>query len=208
MGTRDFPDQIAQTLFGKTRMAILSLLYGHADESFYLREIVRLTGLGLGAVQRELGLLVGAGILVRTVRGRQVYFQADQQSPVYEEIKGLISKTAGVGDVLRSALRPFQDRIELAFVHGSTALGIERRGSDIDILIVGEAQFSEIVEALGPAQERLCREVNPTVYPVKEFKAKLAAGHHFLKSVTKNPKLFVLGDENVLKRLATKRLAG
>ena len=39
-------------MFGKTRQAVLSLLYGHADESFYLRQIVRVAGGGMGAVQR------------------------------------------------------------------------------------------------------------------------------------------------------------
>lgn len=48
---------LSSILFTKTRRALLSLLYGHADESFYLRQIVRITGAGLGPVQRELKLL-------------------------------------------------------------------------------------------------------------------------------------------------------
>jgi hypothetical protein len=41
---------LSSILFGKTRRAILSLLYGHPDESYYLRQIVRTTGFGLGPV--------------------------------------------------------------------------------------------------------------------------------------------------------------
>src|SRR2546427_9662934 len=82
-------------LFGRTRRRLLALLLGHADERFYLRQIVRLSGAAQGAVQRELHLLTGAGILRRTVEGRQVYFQVNRESPIYPELRALLSKTAG-----------------------------------------------------------------------------------------------------------------
>ena len=59
------------TLFGKTRRAVLSLLYGRTDEAFYIRYILRVANAGHGAVQRELKQLTDAGIICRTVQGRQ-----------------------------------------------------------------------------------------------------------------------------------------
>jgi len=53
---------LGTTLFGKTRRAVLTLLYSHPDESFYLRQIARTTGAGMGALQRELKQLAEAGI--------------------------------------------------------------------------------------------------------------------------------------------------
>ncbi len=88
-------NEISGVLFGKTRRAVLSLLYTHTDEPFYLREIVRNAGGGLGAVQRELKQLSETGIIQRMVRGHQVYYQANSQCLVFEEIKGLIVKTVG-----------------------------------------------------------------------------------------------------------------
>lgn len=85
----------AKNLFGKTRQAILSLLYGHPEESFYLRQISRITGSGVGSVQRELKKLSDAGIIRRTFSGRHVYFQANQESPVFEGLKNLISPSGG-----------------------------------------------------------------------------------------------------------------
>ncbi|MGB9006568.1 MAG: nucleotidyltransferase domain-containing protein, partial [Candidatus Aminicenantales bacterium] len=79
------------TLFGKVRRAILSVLLGHADEAFYLRQIVRTTGFGLGPVQRELKLLTDSGIIRRTVRGRQVYFQANPECLIFHEIKNVVA---------------------------------------------------------------------------------------------------------------------
>jgi len=100
MGTITINDHLTETLLGKTRRAILSVLYGHADEQFYLRQLVRVTGSGTGAVQRELKALAEAGIIIRTKQGKQVYYQANDRSAVYPELKSLIMKTAGMGDAL------------------------------------------------------------------------------------------------------------
>ena len=200
MGTQP-SDRIGEVLFGRTRRAVLALLYGHADEEFYLRQIIRTAGVGQGSMQRELKMLVGSGLVLRRALGRQVYFKANPDSPVYKELRGLLLKTAGVADVLRAALAPLAVRIEVAFVYGSIARGDERRASDVDIMVLGEASFAEVSQALGPAQQRLGREVNPTVYSPAEYKKKLAAGHHFLRSVTERDKVFLLGDEHDIRRL-------
>jgi predicted nucleotidyltransferase len=198
---------LAATLFGKARRAILSLLYGHADESFYLRQIARTTGVGLGPIQRELKQLTDAGIIQRSVRGRQVYYQANSKSPVFTELKSLITKTAGVSDTLRNILTPLIDRLNIVLIYGSIASGKETRDSDIDLLIIGKVTFAEVVAELQLAQEQLGREINPTVYPVDEFTAKLAENHHFLRDVLGGPRIFLIGDENELKRMVEERLA-
>ncbi len=207
MSTKDEDTAISATLFGKTRRAVLSLLYGHADSAFYLRQIVRAAGGSVGAVQREVKRLSEAGIIRRMARGRQVYYQANPESPVFAELKGLVIKTAGVGDVLRGALALLADRIRVAFIYGSLARGEEREGSDVDLLVVGEVTFAEVVSALSGAQEKLGREVNPTVYPPAEFRSKLLTGHHFLKAVIKEKRILLIGDERELARVAEERLA-
>ena len=197
-------DSLSKALFGKTRQAVMSLLYGHADEAYYLRQIARATGISLGPVQRELKQLSDAGIINRTVQGHQVYFQANQDCPIFTELKGLLTKTAGVGDVLRSALTSLSNRIDLAFVYGSVARGNEGRQSDIDLLVVGSIEFADIVSALQGAQKMLEREINPTVYPPVEFASKLKSGDHFLKDVSKNTKFFIIGSDHDFKKLAEK----
>jgi predicted nucleotidyltransferase/DNA-binding transcriptional ArsR family regulator len=200
-------NSLSATLFSKTRCAVLSLLYGHIDESFYLRQIVRAAGVGLGAVQREVKQLSEAGIIRRMVRGRQVYYQANPKCPVFKELKSLVVKTAGVRDVLRASLDPVAGHINVAFIYGSFARGEEHRESDVDMLIIGDVTFSEVVSVLDKAQATLGREVNPTVYPLTEFRSKLKEGHHFLKTVLKEAKIFIVGDEHELARLAKERLA-
>jgi len=207
MNTSKGNKNLSSILFGKARRAVLSLLYGHSDESFYLRQIVRATGVGLGPVQRELKQLTDVGIIRRSVQGRQVYYRANPDSPIFKELKSLITKTAGVAETVQSALAPIADRISVALVYGSIAKGEENQRSDIDLLVVGDVAFAEVVKALRNAQETLGREINPTVYPIEEFRSRIAEEHYFIQNVLSGPKIFVVGDEHELKRLAREGLA-
>ena len=201
MGTVQRKNDIGATLFGKARRGILSLLYGHADEEYYLRQIVRTTSIGIGPVQRELKLLTDSGIIQRRVQGRQVYYQANRKSPVYNELHGLIVKTTGVADVLRSALAPSAVRIKVAFIFGSIAIGNEDKASDIDVIVVGDVSFGDVVSLLSTAEEKLGREINSVVYPIAEFTQKVRDDHHFVKTVIEDEKIFLVGDEGELARL-------
>ena len=100
--------ELSAALFGQTRRAILALLYGHPDQAYYLRQLVRSAGLGLGAAQREVKRLSDAGIIRRTVSGHQVFYQANPDCPIFGELKSLMVKTTGVADVLQAALAPWR----------------------------------------------------------------------------------------------------
>jgi len=197
---------VGAILFGKTRRRVLGLLFGHPDEAFYTREILRRTRGAPGAIQRELELLVGGHLLLRTVRGRQVYFQANRASPIFPELQGLVIKTFGIVELLRDALAPLAGKIEIAFVFGSAARGELGRTSDVDLLVVGSASFADVVEVTRTAQQRIGRDVNPTVYTEAEIRRKLAAGHHFLQAVLREPRLDVIGGSSELDRLGAQRL--
>ena len=186
---------------------MLSLLYGHPTETFYLREIARISGTGLGAAQREMGQLTAAGIVARRVSGRQVYFQANQKSPIFADLRNIVTKTFGVADLLRSALDGLASRVRVSFVYGSVARGKEGESSDVGVMVIGDVTFSEIVSALAPCQEKLGREVNPTVYPVQEFRSRLSQDHPFLREVLRQTKVFLIGNQRELSKLAKERLA-
>ena len=207
MSTQRPPRAVADLLFGQTRRSVLSLLYGHADEEFYLRQIARRVGTSVGAVQREVRQLSDAALITRSVQGNQVLYQANSKSPIFSELKSLITKTAGVHDVIREALLPLYDRIRSAFIYGSVARQEENATSDVDLMVIGKAGFGEIVSCLQAAQRVLSREVNPTVYSMAEFQRKLQRGNHFLTRVLEGQKLFVLGDERELAGMVAKRLA-
>jgi len=206
MGTTS--ENVSSILFGKVRSSVLALLFCRSDESFYFREIERFIGMGRGAVQRELENLVNAGLVIRRKQGNQVYYQANLKSAIFSELKSLMIKTAGVSGVLREALMPLEERITTAFIYGSFAKGTETADSDVDVLVIGDVKFSEVVDRLGAVQEPLGREVNPSVYPADEFITKVSEGQHFVTSLIDAPKIFLIGDEDVFAGLVEKRLAG
>ncbi len=204
METLSAPDRIARLLFGGVRRQVLSLVMGRPDERFYLREIVRVVGAGSGAVQRELAQLVEAELLCREVSGRQVYFSANRESLIYEELRAIVEKTAGVADVLRTCMAPLQRtaRIEVAFVYGSVARGAQRSKSDVDVMVIGDVTMAQVVPTLRDAERVLRREVNATVFPRDEWRAKVANPSAFLRRVLDAPRIFITGGEHELERLA------
>jgi len=181
---------------------VLGWLFTHPDERYFVRQLTTLLGEDSTNVSRELARLEKTGVLVLAKEGKQKYYQANRESPLFNELHGLIVKTVGVVDVLRSALAPAMEQIKVAFVFGSIASGGERRTSDIDMMVVGRISFEDVVSLLSPAEEKLGREVNPVVYPITEFKQKVKEDHHFVKTVLEGKKIFLIGDEGELARLA------
>ncbi len=199
---------VGAALFGRTRQAVLRMLFCNPGQRFYQRLIIRTAGLGSGTVQRELEELTRAAILTRTVEGHQVYYQANRACPVYEHLRGLIRNTFGVAQVLQSALSSIAKNIRFAFVYGSVADGTEGPESDIDLMILSDRlSLEKVVDALSYAQCELQREVNPSLYGIEEFYRKIAQGHHFVSSILDVPKIFLIGEEIEFKRLAEERLA-
>jgi len=193
--------------FGQTRGGVLALLYGHPDQTFFVREISRHVGTSAGAVQRELATLSQHGLVDRRASGRQVYFKANCNHPVFAEIHSLVAKTVGAFQLLGSALAPLATRVSLAFVYGSMARQDEKAGSDVDLMIVGDLTLDEVLAQLAPVERAIGRDINPTVYSVDEFKRKLKGGNHFLQSVLQGDKVVLIGDEDEFREMGGVRLA-
>jgi predicted nucleotidyltransferase len=198
---------LASLLFGAYRRDVLALLFLHPEASLHVRKIARIIGKVPGTLLRELNLLAEAGLLIRKPLGNQVHFQANPACPIYEDLRAILKKTTAMADVLRDPLEPLADRIVVAFVYGSVARGDERPGSDLDVMIVGEVGFADMVSALSTAQEYLRREINPNVYATAEFRAKIAAGDSFLGRVLADKKIFLIGNEDDLRQFAAHRKA-
>lgn len=206
MRTEPFAD-LGTLFFGAYRRQVLALLLLHPEESFHLRELARVTNTQPGTLRRELTQLAEAGVLSRERVGNLVRYKANPDCPIYDELRGILKKTAGVVDVLRDSLAPLADKIAVAFVYGSVASGVERRSSDIDVMVVGTATFEEVVRALHRSQVQLRREINPNVFGPAEFRKKAKEKGTFLFRVLKEPKLFILGKEDDLRKSGSYRKA-
>lgn len=196
---------IAEYLLGPARTRVLATLFLHPERALHVRELARLAGVSPGSLHRELRGLSDAGLLVRNEVGRQVHYRANDGSPVFDEIAGLLRKTAGIADVLRDAISALGDAVTLAFIYGSIASGTETSRSDIDVMVLGTAGFGDVALALAQAQSVLGREINPTPMAVAEFEEKLKKGDGFATAIAAGAKIWLKGDEHDLAELAAHR---
>ena len=188
---------LADALFTTTQQRVLSLLFGQPSRSFFSSELIELTGSGSGAVQRELQRLVSSGLVTVTRVGRQKHHQANPDSPVFEELRGLVLKTVAMAEPIRRALEPLAHRIALALVYGSVAKGADTAASDIDLLVVSDqVMLEDIYSALSPVETKLHRKFAPTLYTTREFAERKAAGSAFLTRVLAGEHLVLIGTED------------
>ncbi len=183
----------ARLLIGDYHLRLLALLLLRPDEDFHLREIERLTGVPAGPARRELQRFLAAGLVKRRAVGNQVRYQANRDCAVFDELAGLLRKTVGLSDILRTALLPLGRKVAAACVFGSVAAGTEGPYSDVDVLIVGTASFEAVVAALAGPQQEIGRAINPVIYRPADFAAKRAAGDRFVLRVLREPKIMLIG---------------
>lgn len=180
------------------RRKVLGLLLMRPDQQIHLRELARMIGAAPGTLKKELDALCVAGLLRGERTGNQVRFCANTEHPVFPELQALIRKTIGLADTLRLSLAPLADRIDAAFIFGSMASGTENASSDIDLMVVGNASFADIVDATYEAQLALGREINPKVMSAREWQTKKAERNAFLQDVLHKPRIMLIGNADAL----------
>jgi len=206
MGKRESVGGLAETLFTPVQRRVLGLLYGQSEIVDVRAASEWDAGHIPGAVHRFLGRLEGSGLVVVTRVGNQKYYQANHDSPVFTELRGLVVKTVGIAEPLRDALAPLSARIHAAFVYGSVAKGSDHAGSDVDVMILSDVlTYTDAYEALQQAELTLDRAVNPTVMTTREWRAKRAKAGSFVARVMKEPRIQLIGNDDELARAGEPR---
>ncbi len=148
-------------------------------------------------MNRELKKLAAAGLLTATRRGNQMLYQANPDSPVFAELRGLIAKTSGVADHVRLVLAPLAGQIHLAFIYGSVARGTEGPGSDVDLLVISDTlSYGDIYSALADAEASIGRPVNPSVYSLSEWRKRVDEENPFVTRVMAQPRILLIGKDS------------
>lgn len=193
---------LANALFTKAKQRVLGLLYGQPNKDFYTNEIIRHTHIGSGAVQRELEQLSSVGLITLQVVGNQKRYKANQDSPLYNELRSITLKTFGMTDVLREAIEPVHDKISIAFIYGSIAKQTDTANSDIDVMIISQdLTYSDFFSTITEADQKLERKVNPTFHTPQEWIQKINERNSFITKLLNQPKIFLIGTEDELKKL-------
>lgn len=192
--TKSMVHSLSNALFPGTRQRVLGILYGQPARSFYANEVIGLAGSGSGAVQRELAALASSGLVTVRSLGNQKHYQANPDSPIFEELCAIIMKTVGLAEPLRAALEPVSAQITAAFVYGSVAKKTDTASSDIDLMVISdELGYGDIFTALEEVCMTLNRPINPTILSKDEFHQRITKKESFLTRVLEQPKIWIIG---------------
>ena len=189
----------------QARVDILKLLLLNPANNFYQREIAINCKLPIRAVQREVERFEKIGLVCKSKRGNRNYYKIDESASIFEELKSIFLKTAGLGDVLKDSLKEQQEEIAIAFIYGSYARHKETATSDLDLFIIGPIEPKKVSTILAKAKSFLKREINFSVYSVEEYRQKEKRRDHFITALAKESKIFLIGNENELRRLVQAR---
>jgi predicted nucleotidyltransferase len=190
---------LAEILSSRVRAEIFRLLFGLNEKELHLRELERQAELSLGTIRQDLQKLVKLDLVQPRRDGNRLYYRANTEHPLYPEIRHLVLKTAGLVEIIKSALD--REGIEVAFIFGSLASNKEKAASDVDLMVIGAVGLRTLSSRLAGVSKQIGREINPHTLSVEEFRRRQQKGDHFLSNVLESPKLFILGSEYDLEAM-------
>ncbi len=181
----------------KIRQDLLALFFTNPSQKYYLRELQRMLGYSAGNIRRELLRFQSDNLFSTQKTANLLYYSLNTEHPLFEELKSIISKTVGVEGSLRKSLSAIK-RIKISFIYGSFASKSQKATSDIDIMIIGNPEISDLNEGIARLEKKLKREINITIYSLEEYNAKKKSKSGFILDLQNNPKIILTGKEDDL----------
>jgi predicted nucleotidyltransferase len=176
---------------------LLALIFLHSEREWPGAELARRTGAPRQTVNDEMRRLEAAGLVVASETGTAKLYRAATESPLYEALRELVEKTLGAEAALKRVLGEVPG-IEVAVIYGSWAAERLRPGSDIDVLVVGDASFDDVADAVREVEELAGREIGINVYTREEIDEQLRTGSGFVRSVLSAEMKPLVGDPETL----------
>lgn len=192
---------LSTLITSKTRVEIITWFVSHPDERFHYSQLVKTLNASMQSVQNELKRLEKAGLLLSQKEGNIRFYWVNKDFILYPELKSIIFKTVGVGEELKESLADIGD-IRSAFIYGSVAKNLEDVRSDIDVMVIGTVSEDALHKAIMKAEKKLGREMNYTIFSPNNWKKDLKAKKSFVRDVAKGEKIFLIGTEDDLRKIA------
>lgn len=188
-----------EKLFGsRIRTKLLTWFFTHTDEKFFIRQLAPIINEDHANLSRELIRLEKLGILVSERQGSQKYFHVNKGCSFFDELRGLVLKTTGIAGQIKSEIEKIKG-IKIAFIYGSFAKGQETADSDVDLLIVGNANLDTLDTTLQELEKKLGRTINYVFYSQKEFNEKIESKDGFINDVLASEKIILTEDAGGFK---------
>jgi predicted nucleotidyltransferase len=182
---------------GRMRARLIAILMADPAIELHTRELVRRTGGSPRAVHVALEQLERQRVISSRRVGGLRLWSASSDSPLFRPLQELAKRTLGVPLLLRKALAG-QKGVDLAFIYGSYALGTEDASSDIDVFVLGDPEWRGIAQLTRDAKETFGRDVNVIAWTPEQLTR--ARSDPFLRSVRRQPKIWLVGKEGDLER--------
>lgn len=183
-------------LLSASQQKLLAILMLTPDRSHSLSELIRKAGGGRGGVQHQLEALLKTRLVTDKRIGNQRHFQINKEFPLYPELRSISLKTFGLADLVRDALKPFEDRIAAAFIFGSVAKNQDHAGSDIDLMVIGDVSIFDAARVLEPVEKSLGRSFHINMYDEDEWQSLNSSPSAV--AILHEPRIMLIGDEHAL----------
>jgi predicted nucleotidyltransferase len=191
----------------EVRILLLNIFLMNPDSEYYLRELAEKFNVSPRHISLELQNLKSVDLIKKRISGKQHYYSININHPIFHELQNIFIKTIGLKSVIENSLANFKEFIKFAFIYGSIAKGDVRANSDIDLMIIGDISGRKISSAMIHSGNKLNKEVNFNIFSFDEFSSRLKSNDHFINSIYKESKLFLIGDQNEFERLGKEWLA-
>jgi predicted nucleotidyltransferase len=169
-------------LRSKARQRLLASFFTNPTARHHLRDLAERLSIDPANLSKELRRLEQDGLFASEVSGRQKYFRLNRAYPLFQEVRGIVTKTVGAVPLLAQSLKRIEG-IEEAYLYGSFARNQQDAASDIDVLVIGTPREKALAEGVRRLEGQLGREITYTVLTRKEFAARRAQKDPFLEGV-------------------------
>ena len=183
----------------RVRAKLISHLFANPSKRFFARQLEGILNESQGNISRELSRLQSLGIISVEREGRQKFYKANDECPIFAELRGIVIKTTGLADVLRNVLAPLARKIGAAFVYGSMASGEAGPQSDVDLMVIGDIDEMKLHTAVSKAEQRLGRMVNYTLLNRAEFQKRRKERSGFLSRALRGAKIMIIGSADEIR---------
>jgi predicted nucleotidyltransferase len=88
--------------------------------------------------------------------------------------------------------------VRTAFIYGSFAKGSEKEESDINLMVVGQVNITELNDVVMGLEEKLKRDIDYLVFDEQEYRKRKESRDAFIRDIVKGKKIFLVGKEDEL----------
>jgi len=156
----------AGLIASKTRINLLIRFFFNPKTRSYLRELAKEFNVSTNSVREELNQLTKTKLLKSQKNGRQILYMANQEHPLFPDLKSMVSKVMGIDQVIDSIVTRLGD-LERAYLLDDYAEGKDT--GIIDLLLVGNIDQYHLNDLSRKTERYIKRKIRSLVLSREEY---------------------------------------